>query len=405
MAEGRKIAVRGKRYPGSSDDGCVIVDEQFYDLLSTKTFGWDTKGYVSVRVDSKLVFLHRYIYGTLLGQELAPGLVIHHKNDKKYDNRVENLELTSHSHNNAAVTRKTETTTSKYKGVHRASGGWVTMISRSKTTINLGTAVDETAAAKKYDEAFVAIHGSATGRNGILTQDEIDHILSRRQEFIPRPKRHDRILPKHITNHQGNFRVRIRRGEEVLHQGVFKTIDAALKFRDEKLEEMLDAENRDIRAHPIKRNNDGIAIVGVKIPKSHDVTYALVDDDDYYTLTKIPWWLNKGYASSSSGEMHKLILPTSDGKIVDHINQNRLDNRRENLRAVSYSLNNRNAKKRNGCFSRFIGVSRVKGTGRWQAGISINGKRVALGLFDSEEAAAKRYKEEYQRIEAKELTD
>jgi hypothetical protein len=99
-----------------------------------------------------------------------------------------------------------------------------------------------------------------------------------------------------------------------------------------------------------------------------------------------------------------LIIPRSGGKVViDHINHNKLDNRRENLREVSYSFNNRNKMKRDGCFSKFVGVSRVKGTDKWQAGINVNGKRIALGTFKSEEMAAKRYKEEYERIQADEV--
>jgi len=41
--------------------------------------------------------------------------------------------------------------------------------------------------------------------------------------------------------------------------------------------------------------------------------------------------------------------------------------------------------------SKYIGVHREKPTQRWRASISVNGKRLSLGRFDTEEEAAKAY--------------
>lgn len=71
------------------------------------------------------------------------------------------------------------------------------------------------------------------------------------------------------------------------------------------------------------------------------------------------------------------------GEDIDHINGNRADNRIENLRLCSRSENLRNAQKRKDNTSGIKGVGLHALTGKWRARISIAGKQVYLGLFQS----------------------
>lgn len=73
---------------------------------------------------------------------------------------------------------------------------------------------------------------------------------------------------------------------------------------------------------------------------------------------------------------------------VDHINHVRTDNRWCNLRPVTQAENNRNASKRKDNTSGYTGVSLSKGTMKWTASCSINGKRKQLGTFENKEDAA-----------------
>lgn len=66
---------------------------------------------------------------------------------------------------------------------------------------------------------------------------------------------------------------------------------------------------------------------------------------------------------------------------VDHINGNKLDNSKENLRLATRGENNRNVTKRKSNTSGFKGVSWNKGSGKWVANIGYNGKQIYLGLF------------------------
>lgn len=78
---------------------------------------------------------------------------------------------------------------------------------------------------------------------------------------------------------------------------------------------------------------------------------------------------------------------------VDHINGVRNDNRINNLRDATKSQNQHNRKRwSKKTSSRHKGVCFHKATGKWVADIQCNHKRVHLGLFVSEEDAAKAYK-------------
>lgn len=78
------------------------------------------------------------------------------------------------------------------------------------------------------------------------------------------------------------------------------------------------------------------------------IAHALVDDTDHRALRDQRWSLNShGYVQGWNGtvcKLHRVLLGLSrgDGNVVDHINGNRLDNRRKNLRLVNVTINNRN---------------------------------------------------------------
>jgi hypothetical protein len=124
---------------------------------------------------------------------------------------------------------------------------------------------------------------------------------------------------------------------------------------------------------------------------------ALVDDEDYELVSQYKWYPEKGtntyYAKGNIGNkfrdgsirMHNLIL----GKLVDHINGDGLDNRRENLRLCTNSQNQMN--KVAWGKSNFKGVDFHIGSKLWRSRIQLNGKSIFIGRFSSEEAAALAY--------------
>lgn len=125
--------------------------------------------------------------------------------------------------------------------------------------------------------------------------------------------------------------------------------------------------------------------------------FATVDLDDVEKITRYSWILSdKGYAvaqiNRGTVQMHRLIFSAEKGQEVDHINSNRTDNRKQNLRFCTRSQNMMNRRKLAEKASRYKGVSidRAKKS-KWKAEIQLDKKRVVLGRFPTEEAAARAY--------------
>lgn len=125
----------------------------------------------------------------------------------------------------------------------------------------------------------------------------------------------------------------------------------------------------------------------------------LVDDEDAERLSQHSWHVDSsGYATrylngrGAKVRMHRDLLPDADKPEVDHINGNKLDNRRDNLRGATRSENQMNRGKQSGNYSSdYIGVSWNKGASKWMARITVEGETKYLGIYESEEAAARAY--------------
>jgi hypothetical protein len=120
-----------------------------------------------------------------------------------------------------------------------------------------------------------------------------------------------------------------------------------------------------------------------------------VDDDTYTILYALKWHAHvmdyTVYARRWSGNtimwMHNVVCPPVEGLTVDHIDGDGLNNQRSNLRLVTESQQQINRRSWNPIAK---GVYQ-NDYGRWQARISIGGKRISLGYFDTQEEAAEAY--------------
>ncbi len=121
--------------------------------------------------------------------------------------------------------------------------------------------------------------------------------------------------------------------------------------------------------------------------------FAFVDDEDFKKVSQYKWQYYGRYAEAKINHkttyMHRLILNTPKGKNSDHINGDKLDNRRRNLRICTQSENMGNRKLQANNTSGYKGVFPVKN--RWRAEIKKNGIKYFLGSFKTKEEAGKAY--------------
>ena len=133
----------------------------------------------------------------------------------------------------------------------------------------------------------------------------------------------------------------------------------------------------------------------------------VVDDEWYPVLTKWAWKVritkNKVYAqrSAAGGEaviMHRYIMMATGRSEIDHINGNSLDNRRENLRFCTRSMNMHNRGPQKNNKTGYKGVCFDKSRGKYIASISCNRKQYNLGRYKTAEEARDAYEKKQKEI-------
>lgn len=125
---------------------------------------------------------------------------------------------------------------------------------------------------------------------------------------------------------------------------------------------------------------------------------ALVDDEDFDTLNAGGWWVNgAGYATRrvrslrTTLMMHRVVVSAPRGVQVHHVNGERLDNRKANLRICTQAQNNVAQPIRASGSSPYRGVHRCSRADRFIAKIRIDGRSKYLGTFTDEIEAAVAY--------------
>ena len=107
-------------------------------------------------------------------------------------------------------------------------------------------------------------------------------------------------------------------------------------------------------------------------------------------------------AKTKTHYVHKLIAmaflhhkPNGHKLVVDHIDNDKSNNRLDNLQIITNRENNSKDKKLGS--SKYIGVSFCKTRNKWKSAIYIMGKHKSLGYFDNELDAANKYKEAFKK--------
>lgn len=160
-----------------------------------------------------------------------------------------------------------------------------------------------------------------------------------------------------------------------------------------------------------KKNNQPITYEAPITKKSKKIflpekVFTLIDYEDYKRVIEVGEWIlsPQGYVvalipredikSKHKKRMlplHRFIMNAPKGYHVDHIDGDKLNNRKENLRICTCAENARNRPIQPNNTSGYKGVQLIKSTGKFLAIISINRNQIRLGYYETAIDAAMAY--------------
>lgn len=123
--------------------------------------------------------------------------------------------------------------------------------------------------------------------------------------------------------------------------------------------------------------------------KHSDESRAIIDSEDYEKISKYVWYLDSlGYPRRSYTEngknktvrLHQEIIGKAPGLMaIDHINRDKLDNRKVNLRIVPIYMNCFNKSMQSNNSTGFVGVSRSGS--KWRSELKYQNKKILDKTF------------------------
>jgi len=139
-------------------------------------------------------------------------------------------------------------------------------------------------------------------------------------------------------------------------------------------------------------NNKYSFVDNCAIGEMNDGSKFCIDLIDYEIVSKYNWNLGlRGYAKNKKlGSMHRFLINPPTDMVVDHIDGNKLNNKRSNLRVCTRADNSANR-------VNVKGYSKVP-SGMYQARICYKGKNMYLGSFDTEKKARKAYEKAAKKL-------
>ena len=141
-----------------------------------------------------------------------------------------------------------------------------------------------------------------------------------------------------------------------------------------------------------KKQNNYLLLDDYGIGFTHKNTQFLFDLEDYKKIKDVYWIENNsgylfGKIDGLSISLHRFITDCPSNRVVDHINHNKLDNRKSNLRICTSTENNHNLKKSKRNSSGTAGVYWHSKARKWAASIGVNYKTIYLGTFKNKQDA------------------
>ena len=367
----------------------ILVDDCDYSILNQYKWNVDKDNLVCTTLPkffentkTKTISIHRFIYKFILKMEIK-GILIGHLDGDNLNNIRLNLEYDITRSKILRLSHKNNSDRCIYK--IKSGKRFLYKVNFRINYISLVAYYENKENAQYQLKLWVIEHSL----QDCYTVDK----FKKPKNFIlyKKKQKNDLYLPKGITKRERRNKCYAVRfyifGIKNKKEKYFKILEEAIEFQN-KMKNQFEIDKEDkILNTSIIRNEDGDAIILTN--KKGEI---IVDDDDYYDLSHQTWMIDDdGYAKTNLKKklITKLVTMThyimKTDKIVDHIDGNRVNNKKENLRIVTLHQNNMNKTKTNNTTSKYIGVYWDKNRNKWAVRI----KEKFIGRFDTEIQAAK----------------
>jgi len=257
--------------------------------------------------------------------------VVDHLDHDPLNNTRSNLRFATYRQN--GQNRVIKPNKSGFLGVGAKQKKWA---ARCNNTY-IGTYATAEEAARQYDAYAVQTYGKHAKRN---FPDEPPLVQ------VSKEKKRKEELPVGVTRIRKTERF-IAKIKDMPSLGTYDTPEEASKAYNDTLQEIKDIRQEALHSVPIDYDIHGIPIVPVK-KAGHVVAYAKVDADMWHDFNGGSLNLSKDNypqtrKNNSTILVHRHVMQAPPGSTIDHINRNRCDAQRANLRFVTVAENLKNS--------------------------------------------------------------
>ena len=355
----------------------TIVSPEHYEHLNQ--FKWcKSDGYVQGIVNNKNWRLHRYIKLEILKENIPKGHVVDHIDNNPLNNQKDNLRITTISENNYNK-KKRNNCSSEYMGVTKRQNKFESRININNKSLS-AKYNDEIHAAHQYNLWVDEYNLITATKNAIeIPKNFVQHISKNSLKEIPK-----RIQ---YTKDKTKFKVKIYIDKKPKYLGTFDTLEEANTVRNNAEKQRDETYKQRLLSLPKTFNEKNQCVVKIKD------TEIIIDEDLFHNIIQYKWWIDNGYVrgilNGKQIGLSRYVMNYSGEDYIDHINNNKLDNRKINLQIATPLQNAQNKLSRKGSSSKYLGVSWVKRDKKWRSMITVKGKGIHLGTFTDEIDAAK----------------
>jgi hypothetical protein len=389
-----------KIYLGGKKGGFALVDADKYDELVKYKWHHTTTGYAKGYVNKKTISMHTFL------MKPPKLMVVDHINREKLDNTKKNLRIITRNEN-AKNRSKNDKSLNEYKNVFydKSNKKFRACITYNDEHIYIGNFETAITAAIAVDMHIVHNNMKFSSLN---FPDDREKYLN--TEYIPYQKK--RFKNKYIgVNKYGNklFKVRVGTSNGRIQICISNSELEGAKEYDKYVvnnnipNKILNFPLEHPNYNPIsviktlcEKYDDGTVKLLIKNTKENikRKNEILIDEKDYELIKYYTCHIGSGgyiYVNTTSKTtLHTFLMNPGPELVVDHINNNRCDNTRKNLRVVATQQNNQNKSKQHNNKSGYIGVSYDKSREKWKVTICFNDKNIHCSRENTKEDAARK---------------